>query len=268
MRSLRSGSDTDQLDQSILAALADPCFEGHPLRDLLEQLWQRMAQQVNRMERITAISDQYQVSAQQQARDLSARYERQIHTLERVIRISDRNQAALKELNQALRESSTHDQLTGLVNRRFMGERCRQEDRRLERFGGTYALLVIDADHFKNVNDNHGHEVGDQALVALASAFRASVREGDLCARWGGEEFLALLVGADLEAAGAVAERTLQASRSLRLRVCDAEVKLTVSIGVAEHQPRETYADTFRRADEALYEAKRLGRDRYCLAAA
>jgi len=266
MRARRLSEATDRLDQSILAALADPLLRDHPLRDLLEQLWQRMAQQVDRLERITAISDRDQASAQAQVRDLSARYERQLRMLERVIRISDRNQAALKELNRALRESATHDQLTGLVNRRYMGERCRQEDRRLERFGGTYALLVIDADHFKTINDDHGHDVGDQALVALAQAFRHSVRDGDLCARWGGEEFLALLSGADLVAAASVAERTLAASRTISLPLPSGAVHLTVSIGVAEHDGGETYADTFRRADEALYEAKRLGRDRYALA--
>jgi len=131
----------ERLDLQILEALADQRFADHPLRELLEQLAQQMVQQVARLERITAISDRYKSSAQEKSRDLSERYERQIRTLERVIRISDRNQAALHELNQALRESSTHDQLTGLVNRRYTGERCRQEDRRLERSGGIYILL-------------------------------------------------------------------------------------------------------------------------------
>lgn len=268
MRARRFTDTADQLDQSICEALADPRHQGDPLRDLLEQLWQRMAEQVNRLERITAISDRYQATAQEQVRDLSERYERQIRTLERVIRISDRNQAALKDLNRALRESSTHDQLTGLVNRRYMGERCRQEDRRIDRFGGGYALLVIDADHFKLINDNHGHEVGDQALIALASAFRDSVPEGDPCARWGGEEFLALLSGADRQLAIEVAERTLAASRRISLPVTGQTVSLSVSIGIAEHLEGESYADTFRRADGALYEAKNLGRDRYVLAEA
>lgn len=266
MRLHRLGDSADHLDHTIHEALADARYQGHPLRELLALLWQRMAHQVDRLERITAISDRYQSSAQEQVRDLSERYERQIRMLERVIRISDRNQAALKDLNRALRESSTHDQLTGLANRRCMGERCRQEDRRVERFGGTYALLVIDADHFKTINDDFGHDVGDQALIALASAFRDAVPEGDLCARWGGEEFLALLSGADLDTAMRVAERTLAASRQIALPVKGRPVSLSVSIGIAQHQRGETYADTFRRADEALYEAKSLGRDRFALA--
>lgn len=263
MRAQPRSDSANRLDRSILEALADGRYDDHPLRELLQELWQRMAQQVDRLERITAISDRYQATAQEQVRDLSERYERQIRMLERVIRISDRNQAALKDLNRALRETSTHDQLTGLANRRYMGERCRQEDRRVERFGGTYALLVIDADHFKGINDDHGHDVGDQALIALAAAFRQSVPEGDLCARWGGEEFLALLSDADQQAAAVVAQRTLEASRRIALPGAAGSVKVSVSIGIAEHRPGETYADTFRRADSALYEAKSLGRDRY-----
>lgn len=256
----------DALDRAILAALEGGDYADHPLRQLLERLWWRMAQQVVRLERVTAISDHDQAGAMEQVRDLSERYERQIRMLERVIQISDRNQADLKNLNRVLRESSTHDQLTGLVNRRDMGERCRQEDRRIERFGGTYSLLVIDADHFKRVNDDYGHEVGDQALIAMATALRDSVRKDDLCARWGGEEFLALLIDADLAEAERVANRALTASRTLLVPELAGREPLTASIGIAQHRAGETYADTFRRADAALFEAKRLGRDRYALA--
>lgn len=256
----------EELDRAIQAALAEPALQDQPLRDLLERLWRRLGRQVIRLERITSISDHYQSLKQEEVQDLTARYERQLRLLERVIRISDRNQAALKQLNQALQEASTHDQLTGLANRRCMTERCRQEDRRSVRFASTYSLLILDADYFKRVNDNHGHDVGDQVLVQLAQAFRAALRQEDLCSRWGGEEFLALLVQASHEDAVIVAERTLASIRAVRLPVAGGEIQITASIGIAEHQAGETYADTLRRADAALLKAKRNGRNRLELA--
>lgn len=269
MRDHRLMDHRDHLDHSILAALADPRYRGHPLRDLLESLWQRLADQLDRLEGITALPEPgpHPGEAEPQA-DLTLRFERQMRTLERVIRISDRNQAALNDLNRTLLESSSHDQLTGLANRRFMADRCRQEDRRIERHGGTYALLVVDADHFKRINDHLGHEVGDQALIALAAALRDSVREGDLCSRWGGEEFLLLLSDADERAAITVADRTLAAIRRIRLPVAGTTISLSVSIGIAQRLQDESYLDTFRRADAALYQAKNQGRDRFATAAA
>lgn len=256
----------DHLEQEIVAALDHGVANEAGYRELLQQLWERTGDLVARLESITALSEMG-AGGPRPTRNLLARYERQITILERVIRISDRNQSDLKRLNQALQEASTHDQLTGLTNRRFMTDRCRQEDRRIERHGGSYALLLLDADYFKRINDNHGHDVGDQALVELATAFRSSLRQEDLCSRWGGEEFLALLVEANPEAAEGVAARSLEASRAIRLAVEGGDVRITASIGIAAHQGNETYADTLRRADEALYEAKRQGRDRYCLAA-
>jgi len=255
----------DHLEQDIVAALESGAVDEHGCRELLQRLWERTADLVVRLESVTA-PEQLVMDSQRPARHLLARYERQIKILERVIRISDRNQSDLKRLNQALEEASTHDQLTGLTNRRFMTDRCRQEDRRIVRHGGSYALLLLDADYFKRINDTHGHDVGDQALVGLARAFRSSLRQEDLCSRWGGEEFLALLIGANLEAAKVAAGRSLEACRSLRLAVEGGEVWITASIGIAAHRAGETYGDTLRRADAALYDAKCQGRDRYCSA--
>jgi diguanylate cyclase (GGDEF)-like protein len=103
-------------------------------------------------------------------------------------------------------------------------------------------------------------------LVELAQKFKLSIRSNDLCARWGGEEFLGLFVNADLAEAERVVQRLLDSVRSIALNFQGAEVGITASIGLAQHAFGETYADTFRRADEALLVAKRRGRDRYVIA--
>lgn len=245
-----------------MAMLADESLQDHPLRDLLARVWDLMRLQVARLERITDISDRYQLNALNSNLDLTRRYNRQLRLLERVIRISDRYQESLKALNDALQEASTHDQLTGLANRRLMAERCRREDSRVNRSGGTYSLLVIDADHFKSINDQYGHDAGDQILITLAGVLSKGLREGDLCARWGGEEFLILLGDAEEATALRVAERILQSVRQMRLRLDAAELGLTVSLGLSQHRLGESYVDTFQRADRALLQAKQTGRDR------
>jgi diguanylate cyclase (GGDEF)-like protein len=173
------------------------------------------------------------------------------------------DQSSLKDLNAALREASTHDALTGIPNRLLVEERCRQEDARSGRSGSTYSLAVLDVDHFKRFNDNYGHDVGDMVLKALGETLRFSLRQGDLCARWGGEEFLALLPDTTLSEAEQVVNRLVGKIRRQRIELADQELAVTASIGLAEHLPGETYEQTFRRADQALLEAKQQGRDRY-----
>ncbi|MFM9040662.1 MAG: GGDEF domain-containing protein, partial [Vulcanococcus sp.] len=133
--------------------------------------------------------------------------------------------------------------------------------------GTTYSMLAIDADRFKLINDTYGHEVGDRVLVALANSFKGCIRDGDYCARWGGEEFLALLVGADLQIAKVVAQRLLNAVRSVVIYHAGETISPRVSIGVASHMAGEVYTDVYRRADAALLIAKQVGRDRYVIAA-
>lgn len=260
----------DDLDDRIAVLLADEQYHGHPLREVLLEMMQRMGQQLLRLERITQISDRYQSGVHEQVMDLSRRYDRQIKKLEKAIRISDRYQVMLNETNKALQQASTHDQLTGLPNRRLMADCCSREDQRSEREGSTYSLLAIDVDHFKRINDTYGHDLGDQVLKALAETFLKGLRAYDTCARWGGEEFMALLVNADLGIAERVAQRMLEMVRRLCLSGGDGEAALLIepriSVGVAEHGPGESFNDVYRRADAALYQAKQGGRDRYVLA--
>ena len=270
MSEIRPLGIDDDLDDRIAALLADDQYLDHPLREVLLEVMQRMGQQLLRLERITQISDRYQIGVHEQVLDLSRRYDRQIKKLEKAIRISDRYQVMLNETNRALQQASTHDQLTGLPNRRLMADSCSREDQRTEREGSTYSLLAIDVDHFKRINDTYGHDVGDQVLKAMAETFLKGLRAYDTCARWGGEEFMALLVNADLSIAERVAQRMLEMVRRLALRHtngdADVIIEPRISIGVAQHSSGESYNDVYRRADVALYRAKEGGRDRCVLA--
>jgi len=256
----------DALEQRILELLGDEQYEGHPLRMALEDLWEAMGSQLVRIERITQLSDRYQQVARENTLHLAKRYDRQIRLLERVLRISDRYQSMLKDLNVALREASTHDLLTGIANRRLMMDCCLQADDDFRNRGVPYSLVVIDADHFKLINDTYGHDFGDRMLVELANVFRGNLRSTDVCSRWGGEEFLGLINHSNLDEAAAIVERLLESVRASKLPFEQEMVSLTVSMGLAAHEEGETYADTFRRADEALFVAKRRGRNCYVVA--
>ena len=260
------GQQEDELEQRVAELLDDERYLDHPLRAALEALVQRMEQQLLRLERITQISDRYQTDVHERVQHMSRRYDQQVRKLEKAIRISDRYQAMLNDLNQALKKASTHDQLTGLPNRRLIVDRCRREDHRTQRDNTTYALLAMDVDSFKGINDTHGHEAGDTVLVAIAQSLQQGLRNYDCCARWGGEEFLAMLAGADLVTAQRVAERMLERVRELVIELPTGAVHPRVSIGVAGHTPGEEYTQVYRRADRALLAAKAAGRDCFVVA--
>ena len=253
----------EELEERVAALLAEPAHQGEPLWQALSDFVEHMAHQVARLERISPIADRVAAQRPQRLQHLSQRFDRQINRLEKAIRISDRYQTILNDLNRALEDASSHDSLTGLPNRTFMADCCEREDERLVRDTTTYCLLAIDADRFKLINDTYGHETGDQVLIALANSFQQSIRDGDYCARWGGEEFLALLAGADLESASRVADRLLANVRSIQLPHEKGWIKPRVSIGIAQHQRGDSYRDVYRRADNALLAAKMNGRDRY-----
>lgn len=252
----------DQLEAAVKAILSNPIHDGDPIRDLLARLWDRIEVQVDRLERIANISDHYQSQVLETNRSLVDRYERQIRQIKRVVRISDLYQTSLKESNMSLFEASTHDELTGISNRRFMANRCLQEDQRASRQGSTYSIIILDVDHFKLINDAYGHATGDLMLVELVRSLTSSLRHYDILARWGGEEFVALLIDADLSTAQIVAARMLDNVRQMRVALDEQELALTASLGLTEHRHGETYDVTLRRADKALLLAKNAGRDR------
>src|SRR5262249_18577210 len=160
----------------------------------------------------------------------------------------------LAETHAQLREHAVTDELTGVANRRLLGERLESELAAAERAGTTLAVLMLDLDHFKPWNDDFGHAKGDEVLRAVARALAGAVRPGDLVARYGGDEFVVLLAGADGPTARSLAEKLRAAAAALELGRA-----LTVSVGVAVF-PDDGPA-LLRAADAALIEAKRQGPD-------
>ena len=126
----------------------------------------------------------------------------------------------LQELNESLRIASTQDPLTGLFNRRLMLDRLQNEAALTKRRHNLFSVLMIDIDHFKNVNDTWGHHAGDVALTMVASALQMAIRTSDVCARWGGEEFLVLLPDTNEAGGLEIATRLLLAIRTLRIPKC------------------------------------------------
>lgn len=168
-----------------------------------------------------------------------------------------------KRLEQELLTLATTDALTGLGNRRAFMQRAGDLLRQQDRFGHPCCLLMMDLDHFKAVNDQHGHSAGDEALQAAARAMTATLREVDVLGRLGGEEFAALLPEATLEAARQVAERLRSEIEGQCMELPDGQaLHLTVSLGLAQLHPGESLESLLGRADKALYAAKLAGRNR------
>jgi diguanylate cyclase (GGDEF)-like protein len=166
-----------------------------------------------------------------------------------------------------LNRAATIDSLTGVFNRRSFTERGLTELARAGRYGRETALLMIDADRFKAVNDTHGHGVGDDVLVALTSTLSLALRPSDLLGRLGGEEFAVILPETGLEGAQDTAERLRKAVSALRVPTPSGQLSFTISIGVTDFAPGETgLKPALDRADSALYAAKSAGRDRVATA--
>ncbi|MBH9551673.1 GGDEF domain-containing protein [Inhella gelatinilytica] len=174
-------------------------------------------------------------------------------------RLAERLQASLVQKEH---EAAT-DGLTGLLNRRSLDHLLAQQVRGVEGPPRRLAVLMLDIDHFKRVNDTLGHPVGDRTLQAFAQRIQQQLRTGDLCARYGGEEFAVLLPGATLAVACEVAERLRQSVQATPL-LSDPLVDNTVSIGVSTALESDTPQSLLKRADEALYRAKSDGRNRVC----
>jgi len=172
--------------------------------------------------------------------------------------------AEIETLNEKLREQAIRDPLTGLYNRRYFDEVAGRDAARAQRTGEALAIVALDIDRFKSVNDEHGHAAGDMVLQVLAEILTACVRESDLVCRTGGDEFVLLLAGAAREVAAERAERVRAEFSARTVDLGDGTVfRGTLSIGVAILRAEaEDLPSTLRRADLALCEAKRLGRDR------
>jgi diguanylate cyclase (GGDEF)-like protein len=163
---------------------------------------------------------------------------------------------------QALRTLAMHDALTGLFNRRAFTELCEREVARSRRAGASFAVLMLDLDHFKRVNDSQGHQAGDQVLADFARRAQRCMRAGDILGRYGGEEFCALLAGAARKDAMAAAERIRAQAEQPPLGALPWPVTVTIGVAVCESGGQAALDAVIARADQALYGAKRSGRNR------
>ena len=160
-----------------------------------------------------------------------------------------------------LRTLGTVDALTGLHNRHYFEKAWSLACAQQRRAKGTLCLLMVDLDHFKPLNDTHGHQAGDRMLVECGRIFREAVRDIDTLARWGGEEFALLLPGTTLEQSKVVAERMRAGIEALVVIYQGAELRCTASVGLTEMLPADTLDQMIMRADQALYNSKMAGRN-------
>jgi len=169
----------------------------------------------------------------------------------------------LEKANQELEVLSVTDRLTRLYNRARIEVVLDKEADRVRRYGESLSVIMLDVDHFKRVNDEHGHDAGDAVLVTLARILKISLRSSDTVGRWGGEEFMIILPQTGSVQAMEVAEKVRVAIATAAFPVVAHK---TASFGVATYDPAETVANLLVRADQALYAAKHGGRNRIELA--
>ena len=172
---------------------------------------------------------------------------------------------ALTRAVEQIRHLATHDELTGLVNRRRMTELMEAEWQRCERNGRPLILALLDLDLFKHINDTQGHAVGDQVLQTFALTVQAALRSTDVLARWGGEEFVLMLYDTDPTYVLPLLDRVRTSVQAQETPAAGHALHVTVSIGLAIGQAGESVEQILERADEALYQAKAAGRNRVVL---
>lgn len=172
----------------------------------------------------------------------------------------------ISEKNKLMEElllASQEDFLTGLYNRRKLTELMNQEIKRFKRFGRSFSLILADIDHFKVINDQFGHDCGDDVIKEFAQLMKQSLRDTDAIGRWGGEEFLILLPEAEIDHACRVAEKLRQSAEQLVTQYEDAEIKFTISAGVVEYSDSAVdRAGIIKQVDQLMYRAKNDGRNR------
>lgn len=171
---------------------------------------------------------------------------------------------SLSARSQTLEQAALTDGLTGMQNRRYFDDALREYLQEFRRIDRPVGLMILDLDHFKQVNDTHGHDVGDEVLRAVATCLRGMTRYHDVVARLGGEEFAVVTPNMDVELLARFAERIRKAIANLSIMSGNVRLKVTTSVGLAVWDHKESAEDFYRRADRHLYEAKKQGRNRVC----
>lgn len=188
-----------------------------------------------------------------------------------LIRVQVREEGKLRRMteslsarSQTLEHAALTDGLTGMHNRRYFDDALREYLEEFRRIDRPIGLMILDLDHFKQVNDTHGHDVGDEVLKAVAICLKDMTRYHDIVARPGGEEFAVVAPNMDVEILSRFAERIRKAIAALPVEAGNVRLKVTASVGIAVWDRRESMEDLYRRADARLYQAKRQGRNRIC----
>ncbi|MEI6208128.1 MAG: diguanylate cyclase [Desulfuromonadales bacterium] len=176
-------------------------------------------------------------------------------------------QTQMTEMNRSLELSTRIDPMTGLANRRDIMEKIEREFSRSKRHQRTFSIMLVDLDNFKAINDTHGYNHGDDVLVEVALVLRGCVRNEDVCARWGGEEFLFLLTETTLDGSVTLAKKVLEAISMTEFKAQHPGIRITASIGLCAHLPGQSLQICISRADQALQQAKQEGKNRLVVAA-
>ncbi len=171
------------------------------------------------------------------------------------------NVTKYKEMEKKLEQLAVTDGLLGIYNRRYTAQRLQAEVYRARRYGSPFSIIMMDIDHFKNYNDNFGHDAGDLVLKTVALSVQQRLRQSDVLGRWGGEEFLIIAPETPKENAAILAEK-------IRVQIETTEIprlgRVTSSFGVAGFEKEDTDESLLKRADNLLYKAKQEGRNRVC----
>lgn len=176
-------------------------------------------------------------------------------------------QTQLVEMNRSLDLATRIDPMTGLANRRDIMEKIEREFSRSQRHLRTFSVMLLDLDNFKRVNDTYGYNDGDDVLVEVARVLMGCVRNEDVCARWGGEEFLFLLTETALEGAVTLARKILESISMTEFKANRPGIRITASIGLCEYLTGQSIYDCIASADQALRQAKQGGKNRFVVAA-
>jgi diguanylate cyclase (GGDEF)-like protein len=175
-------------------------------------------------------------------------------------------QTQLGNMDRSLELATRIDPMTGLANRRDIMEKLERELSRSERHHRTFSVLLIDLDNFKQLNEKYGYNDGDDVLVEVARVLMSCVRNEDVCARWGGEEFLFLLTETNIEGAMTLADKILASISMTEFKANRPGICITASIGLSEYQAGQTISECVSMADKALRQAKQTGKNRYMIA--
>ncbi|GFE60507.1 GGDEF domain-containing protein [Geobacter sp. AOG2] len=190
-------------------------------------------------------------------------YKKLAHRTESLTRENESISTQLVELNRSLDLATRVDTMTGLANRCHIKEKIEQEYSRAQRHNRTFSIILADIDGFEMINEAYGYNAGDDVLVEISRVFRGCVRQEDVCARWGGEEFLILLPETTIEGALAVAQKIHESVAMTEFKAHKPGIRTTISIGLSEYNPGQALFECISKADHALRQAKKTGKNRY-----